>query len=109
MKAQRVGLKDSLPGFVEVGTGGVARIAELQSQGYLYLRPWGRSRSPAVQASPQGAFSMPLGVGSDRSILGSIHYEWRYPGCEGIVSVGSIDNRDCSAECWNREKASQRT
>jgi len=71
----------------------------------LHLRPW----RPAVRASPQDAFRMPLGVGSDRSILGSIHYEWRYPGCEGIVMVGSIDNRDCSAECWNREKASHRT
>ncbi|HEU0147728.1 MAG TPA: hypothetical protein VFR21_12735 [Bradyrhizobium sp.] len=109
MKAQHVRLKDLPPRFDEAGTGEVVRIAELQSQGYLYLHPWGRSRSPAVQASPQGAFGMPLGVGSDRSILGSIHYEWRYPCCEGIVIVGSIDNRDCSAECWNREKASQRT
>ncbi|SDN67560.1 DsrE family protein [Afipia sp. GAS231] len=39
MKSQNVGLKDLLPGFVTAETGGVVRIAELQSQGYLYLRP----------------------------------------------------------------------
>ena len=39
MKAQRVTLADLLPGFVEAEKGGVVRIAELQSQGYLYLRP----------------------------------------------------------------------
>jgi intracellular sulfur oxidation DsrE/DsrF family protein len=39
MKAQHVTLKDLLPGFVEAEKGGVVRIAELQSQGYLYLRP----------------------------------------------------------------------
>jgi len=39
MKAQKVGLKDLLPGFVSAERGGVVRIAELQSQGYLYLRP----------------------------------------------------------------------
>jgi intracellular sulfur oxidation DsrE/DsrF family protein len=39
MKAQHVTLQDLLPGFVEAEKGGVVRIAELQSQGYLYLRP----------------------------------------------------------------------
>ena len=39
MKSQKVDLKDLLPGFVSVDQGGVVRIAELQSQGYLYLRP----------------------------------------------------------------------
>src|ERR1044071_6875596 len=39
MKAQEVTLKDLLPGFVVAETGGVVRIAELQSQGYVYLRP----------------------------------------------------------------------
>ncbi len=39
MKSQKVELKDLLPGFVSVDQGGVVRIAELQSQGYLYLRP----------------------------------------------------------------------
>ena len=39
MKSQNVGLKDLLPGFVAAEQGGVVRIAELQSQGYLYLRP----------------------------------------------------------------------
>lgn len=39
MKSQKVELKDLLPGFVSVEQGGVVRIAELQSQGYLYLRP----------------------------------------------------------------------
>ena len=39
MKSQKVELKDLLPGFVRVDQGGVVRIAELQSQGYLYLRP----------------------------------------------------------------------
>jgi intracellular sulfur oxidation DsrE/DsrF family protein len=28
-----------LPGFVTAEQGGVVRIAELQSQGYVYLRP----------------------------------------------------------------------
>jgi uncharacterized protein len=39
MRAQKVGLADLLPGFVAADKGGVVRIAELQSQGYLYLRP----------------------------------------------------------------------
>jgi intracellular sulfur oxidation DsrE/DsrF family protein len=39
MKAQEVTLKDLLPGFVVAEAGGVVRIAELQSQGYVYLRP----------------------------------------------------------------------
>jgi intracellular sulfur oxidation DsrE/DsrF family protein len=39
MKAQHVGLTDLLPGFVAAETGGVVRLAELQSEGYLYLRP----------------------------------------------------------------------
>jgi uncharacterized protein len=39
MKAYKVGLDDLLPGFVEVREGGVTRIAELQSKGYVYIRP----------------------------------------------------------------------
>ena len=39
MKAQEITLKDLLPGFVVADEGGVVRIAELQSQGYVYLRP----------------------------------------------------------------------
>ena len=32
-------LKDLLPGFTVAERGGVVRLAELQSQGYVYLRP----------------------------------------------------------------------
>jgi len=39
MKAQNLTLTDLLPGFVTAEQGGVVRIAELQSQGYVYLRP----------------------------------------------------------------------
>jgi intracellular sulfur oxidation DsrE/DsrF family protein len=39
MKAQEVTLKDLIPGFGIAEAGGVVRIAELQSQGYVYLRP----------------------------------------------------------------------
>lgn len=39
MKAQNVTLKDLLPGFIVADRGGVVRIAELQSQSYVYLRP----------------------------------------------------------------------
>jgi len=39
MKSQNVALEDLLPGFISADKGGVVRIAELQSQGYLYLRP----------------------------------------------------------------------
>jgi intracellular sulfur oxidation DsrE/DsrF family protein len=39
MKSQNVALRDLLPGFISADRGGVVRIAELQSQGYLYLRP----------------------------------------------------------------------
>jgi intracellular sulfur oxidation DsrE/DsrF family protein len=39
MKAQNITLRDLLPGFVSAENGGVVRIAELQAQGYLYLRP----------------------------------------------------------------------
>jgi uncharacterized protein len=37
MRAQEVTLKDLLPGFIVADN--VVRIAELQAQGYLYLRP----------------------------------------------------------------------
>ena len=39
MKGQKVTLNDLLPGFVSLEQGGVVRLAELQSQGYVYLRP----------------------------------------------------------------------
>ena len=39
MKSQHVTVNDLLPGFVAAEKGGVVRIAEVQSQGYLYLRP----------------------------------------------------------------------
>jgi intracellular sulfur oxidation DsrE/DsrF family protein len=39
MHAQNVTLGDLLPGFVSADRGGVVRIAELQAQGYVYLRP----------------------------------------------------------------------
>jgi intracellular sulfur oxidation DsrE/DsrF family protein len=39
MKGQKVELTDLLPGFVRVDQGGVTRLAQLQSEGYAYLRP----------------------------------------------------------------------
>jgi len=39
MKTQNVTVKELLPGFIAADRGGVVRIAELQAQGYLYLRP----------------------------------------------------------------------
>jgi len=39
MKAQGVKLDDLLPGFAVAENGGVVRLAELQQQGYAYLRP----------------------------------------------------------------------
>jgi len=39
MRGQNVTLKDLLPGFTVAERGGVVRIAELQAQGYVYLRP----------------------------------------------------------------------
>ncbi|MGX9428994.1 MULTISPECIES: DsrE family protein [Bradyrhizobium] len=39
MKSQNVSLKELLPGFVVADEGGVVRLAELQSRGFLYLRP----------------------------------------------------------------------
>ena len=39
MRAQGVELDELLPGFVRVDQGGVVRIAELQQQGYIYIRP----------------------------------------------------------------------
>ncbi|MGB6537509.1 MAG: DsrE family protein [Xanthobacteraceae bacterium] len=39
MRAQKVTLKDLLPGFIVAEKGAVVRLAELQSQGYSYLRP----------------------------------------------------------------------
>jgi uncharacterized protein len=39
MRAQNVTLKDLLPGFIVADKGGVVRLAELQSQGFVYLRP----------------------------------------------------------------------
>ena len=39
MRGQNVTLKDLLPGFAVAVRGGVLLIAELQAQGYVYLRP----------------------------------------------------------------------
>jgi intracellular sulfur oxidation DsrE/DsrF family protein len=39
MTAQNLTLKDLLPGFTVAERGGVVLLAELQSQGYAYLRP----------------------------------------------------------------------
>jgi uncharacterized protein len=39
MRGQEVTLKDLLPGFAVADRGGVVRLAQLQSQGYVYLRP----------------------------------------------------------------------
>jgi uncharacterized protein len=39
MRAMNVTLNDLLPGFVVADKGAVVRIAELQSQGFIYLRP----------------------------------------------------------------------
>ena len=39
MKAQKVDIKGLVPGFVPAKRGGVVRIAQLQSQGYIYIRP----------------------------------------------------------------------
>ena len=39
LQSQKVTLKDLQPGFVIADKGGVVKIAELQSQGYLYIRP----------------------------------------------------------------------
>jgi intracellular sulfur oxidation DsrE/DsrF family protein len=39
MKATNITLKDLLPGFISADRGGVVRLAELQAQGYVYLRP----------------------------------------------------------------------
>jgi uncharacterized protein len=39
MKSQNVTLEDLLPGFTVADKGGVVRLAQLQAQGYAYLRP----------------------------------------------------------------------
>ena len=39
MRSQKVTLADLLPGFIVADKGGVVRLAELQGQGYAYLRP----------------------------------------------------------------------
>jgi intracellular sulfur oxidation DsrE/DsrF family protein len=39
MKATHITLNDLLPGFISADAGGVVRLAELQGQGYVYLRP----------------------------------------------------------------------
>jgi intracellular sulfur oxidation DsrE/DsrF family protein len=39
LKGFGLALDELLPGFVEVPEGGVTKIAELQSQGYIYIRP----------------------------------------------------------------------
>lgn len=39
MRGQNVTLTDLLPGFIVADQGGVVRLAELQAQGYAYLRP----------------------------------------------------------------------
>ena len=39
LKAQKMDVSDLLPGFVRADEGGVVRLAQLQAQGYAYLRP----------------------------------------------------------------------
>jgi intracellular sulfur oxidation DsrE/DsrF family protein len=39
MKAQKLAADDMLSGFQVAEEGGVVRIADLQQQGYLYIRP----------------------------------------------------------------------
>ncbi|HMB47160.1 MAG TPA: DsrE family protein [Afifellaceae bacterium] len=39
MQAQAVSLEDLLPNMFQRDEGGVVRIAELQSKGYIYIRP----------------------------------------------------------------------
>jgi len=39
MKAQKVDIKGLVDGFERLPQGGVVRIAQLQSKGYIYLRP----------------------------------------------------------------------
>jgi hypothetical protein len=39
MRSHKIALADLLPGFVTAEKGGVVRVAELQSQGYLDPRP----------------------------------------------------------------------
>ncbi|KQS96543.1 MULTISPECIES: DsrE family protein [unclassified Rhizobium] len=39
MTAQKVEIADLLPGFVRADEGGVVRIAQLQTEGYVYIRP----------------------------------------------------------------------
>jgi intracellular sulfur oxidation DsrE/DsrF family protein len=39
MEAQKLTLSDLLPGFVVAEKGGVVTLAELQAQGFAYLRP----------------------------------------------------------------------
>lgn len=39
MAAQKLDLADLLPGFVRADEGGVVRIAQLQTEGYVYIRP----------------------------------------------------------------------
>jgi hypothetical protein len=39
MRAENVTLEDLLPGFAVDDKGGVVRLAQLQAQGYAYLRP----------------------------------------------------------------------
>ncbi len=39
MRVQGVQIDELIPGMIRVDQGGVVRIAELQQQGYLYIRP----------------------------------------------------------------------
>lgn len=39
MAAQKIELADLVPGFVRADEGGVVRIARLQTEGYVYIRP----------------------------------------------------------------------
>ncbi len=39
LKVNKLAMSDMLPGLMEASAGGVVRIAELQSQGYVYIRP----------------------------------------------------------------------
>jgi intracellular sulfur oxidation DsrE/DsrF family protein len=39
LKGAQMTLPDLLPGFISADGGGVVRLAELQAQGYIYIRP----------------------------------------------------------------------
>jgi hypothetical protein len=87
-----VTVPDLLPGFVKVDRGGVVRIAELQAQGYAYLRRECdlTAERPSAAVLPR-AGTAPSGQEGMGHFVGLVRHIRLHRTTAGITSVAMID------------------